>query len=187
MNLDSPESSFDIPAFLKNLTTRPGIYKMLDSQGEIIYIGKAKNLKNRVSSYFRAQSASPKQQAMVTKIISIEVTVTHTETEALLLEAQQIRRHKPRYNICLRDDRSYPYIYLSMQHDFPQIGLHRGPKKKQGQYFGPYPSTSAAKDSLKLLQKIFPIRQCEDSVGITTAHGLVCNTKLSVVLDLAWV
>ena len=101
---------------------------------------------------------------MVTKIARIEVTVTHTETEALLLEAQQIRRHKPRYNICLRDDRSYPYIYLSTQHDFPQISLHRGPKKKQGHYFGPYPSASAAKDSLKLLQKIFPIRQCEDSV-----------------------
>jgi excinuclease ABC subunit C len=163
VNAEALETPFDIPAFLKNLTTRPGIYKMLNAQAEIIYIGKAKNLKNRVSSYFRAQSASPKQQAMVTKIISIEVTVTHTETEALLLEAQQIRRHKPRYNICLRDDRSYPYIHLS-GHEFPQIGLHRGAKKKSGQYFGPYPSASAAKDSLKMLQKIFPIRQCDDSV-----------------------
>ncbi len=164
MSVESTESSFDIPAFLKSLTTRPGIYKMLNNQGEIIYIGKAKNLRNRVSSYFRAQSASTKQQAMVTKISSIEVTVTHTENEALLLEAQQIRRHKPRYNICLRDDRSYPYIYLSQHHDFPQITLHRGAKKKSGKYFGPYPSTSAAKGSLKLLQRIFPIRQCDDSV-----------------------
>jgi len=158
-----PENSFDVKAFLKNLTTRPGIYKMLNDQGEIIYIGKAKNLKNRVSSYFKKQTASTKQQAMVAKIANIEVTVTHTEGEALLLECQQIKRHKPRYNICLRDDRSYPYIFLSSEHDFPQITLHRGAKKRKGKYFGPYPGIGAIKESLKLLQRIFPIRQCDDS------------------------
>jgi len=159
-----PENSFDVKAFLKNLTTRPGIYKMFDDQGEIIYIGKAKNLKNRVSSYFKKQTASTKQQAMVARIANIEVTVTHTEGEALLLECQQIKRHKPRYNICLRDDRSYPYIFLSSEHDFPQITLHRGAKKRKGKYFGPYPGIVAIKESLKLLQRIFPIRQCDDSI-----------------------
>ena len=164
MSTELSENSFDLNAFLKSLTTRPGIYKMLNEQGEIIYIGKAKNLKNRVSSYFKKQTASTKQQTMVAKIAAIEVTVTHTEGEALLLECQQIKRHKPRYNICLRDDKSYPYIYLSSDQDFPQITLHRGAKKKKGKYFGPYPGIGAIKESLKLLQRIFPIRQCDDSI-----------------------
>ena len=158
------ENSFDVTAFLKNLTTRPGIYTMLDAKGEIIYIGKAKNLKNRVSSYFKSQTASVKQQVMVTKVAAIEVTVTHTEGEALLLECQQIKRHKPRYNICLRDDKSFPYMFLSSEQDFPQITFHRGAKNKKGRYFGPYPSTGAVRESLKLLQKLFPIRQCDDAV-----------------------
>ncbi len=153
----------DIKDFLKNLTKRPGIYKMLNDKGQIIYIGKAKNLKNRVSSYFRTKTASPKQKALVVNISTIEVTVTHTEGEALLLESQQIKRHKPRYNICLRDDKSYPYLYISSYHDFPQITFHRGGKKKRGKYFGPYPSAGAVKETLKLLQKIFPVRQCDDS------------------------
>ncbi len=157
------ESGFDIKDFLKNLTKRPGIYKMLNDKGDIIYIGKAKNLKNRVSSYFRKTTASPKQQAMVVKIALVDVTVTHTEGEALLLECQQIKKYKPRYNICLRDDKSYPYLFISSYHDYPQITFHRGAKKKRGQYFGPYPSAGAVKETLKLLQKIFPVRQCEDS------------------------
>ena len=129
--------AFDSKAFLNTLTQRPGIYKMFNAQGEIIYIGKAKNLKNRVSSYFKTQSASLKQQTMVTKVAAIEVTVTHTEAEALLLESQQIKQHLPRYNICLRDDKSYPYLFISTSHDFPQLAFHRGAKKKSGQYFGP--------------------------------------------------
>ena len=156
-------SGFDSKAFLKNLTQRPGIYKMLNDRGDIIYIGKAKNLKNRVSSYFRNQNASPKQQAMVAKIAAIEIAITHTESEALLLENQLIKRHKPRYNISLRDDKSYPYVFISSYHEFPQLSFHRGAKKRRGQYFGPYPSASAVKETLKLLQKIFPVRQCEDS------------------------
>jgi excinuclease ABC subunit C len=164
VNVEISENAFDLKAFLKSLTTRPGIYKMLNKEGEIIYIGKAKNLKNRVSSYFKPQTASPKQQAMVAKVAAIEVTVTHTEGEALLLECQQIKRYKPRYNICLRDDKSYPYIFLSTEQDFPRITLHRGAKNKRGRYFGPYPSAGAVRETLKLLQKIFPVRQCEDSV-----------------------
>ena len=161
--VNQAEPGFDVKNFLKNLTQRPGIYRMLNDKGEIIYIGKAKNLKNRVSSYFRNQNASPKQQAMVAKVANIEVTVTHTEGEALLLESQLIKRHKPRYNISLRDDKSYPYVFISSFHDFPQITFHRGAKKRKGQYFGPYPSASAVKETLQLLQKIFPVRQCEDS------------------------
>jgi excinuclease ABC subunit C len=157
------KNSFDVNTFLKKLTTRPGIYTMLNDKGEIIYIGKAKNLKNRVSSYFKTQTASIKQQTMVSKVAAIEVTVTHTEGEALLLECQQIKRHKPRYNICLRDDKSFPYVFLSSEQDFPQITFHRGAKTKKGRYFGPYPSSGAVRESLKLLQKLFPIRQCDDA------------------------
>ena len=157
-------NSFDAIAFLKKLTTRPGIYKMLNEKGEIIYIGKAKNLKNRVSSYFKKHTSSIKQRVMVAKVAAIEVTVTHTEGEALLLECQQIKRHRPRYNICLRDDKSFPYIFLSSEQDFPQITIHRGAKSKKGRDFGPYPSSGAVRESLKLLQRLFPIRQCDDTI-----------------------
>jgi excinuclease ABC subunit C len=163
IQLISQDYSFDSKDFLKSLTKRPGVYKMFDDKGEIIYIGKAKNLKNRVSSYFNNQAASPKQQTMVAKVANIEVTLTHTEGEALLLESQLIKQHKPRYNISLRDDKSFPYIYLSIYQDFPQLTFHRGAKNKRGQYFGPYPSAGAVRESLKLLQKIFPIRQCDDT------------------------
>lgn len=157
------EAPFNASAFLKNLTHRPGVYKMLDATGEIIYVGKAKDLKNRVASYFRNPNSTSKQRALVGKIAAIEITITHTEGEALILESQQIKHHKPRYNICLRDDKSYPYIYISTAHAFPQIAIHRGAKKKPGKYYGPYPSAGAVRESLSLLQKMFMLRQCEDS------------------------
>lgn len=156
-------ATFDIPAFLATLTQRPGVYKMLDAQGAVIYVGKAKNLKKRVSSYFSKSSTTPKQIAMVARIHAIEVTVTRTEGEALLLENQFIKRYKPRYNICLRDDKSYPHIYISTHQAFPQLTFHRGARKRPGKYFGPYPSAGAVRESLKLLQKAFRVRQCEDS------------------------
>lgn len=155
--------SFDLENFLETLTQRPGVYRMLDERGEVIYVGKAKNLRKRVGSYFSSRDASPKQRAMVGRIRSIDVSVTHTEAEALLLESQLIKRHKPRYNITLRDDKSYPSIYVSTHQDFPRLSFHRGAKAKQGRYFGPYPSALAVRDSLKLLQKVFPVRQCRDS------------------------
>jgi excinuclease ABC subunit C len=155
--------SFDIAAFLETLTQRPGCYRMLDERGEVIYVGKAKNLKKRVSSYFSRSGAAPKQQALVARIRSIDVTVTHTEGEALLLESQLIKRYRPRYNITLRDDKSYPSIYVSTHQEFPRVSFHRGAKSRQGRYFGPYPSAGAVRESLKLLQKIFPVRQCRDS------------------------
>lgn len=160
---DDVKEVFDAKAFVKNLTQLPGVYRMFDLKGTIIYIGKAKNLKKRVASYFNKADVSPKQQVMVAKIAHIEVTVTHTEGEALLLESQLIKQHQPRYNICLRDDKSYPYIFISSYHDFPQITFHRGAKRRRGKYYGPYPSAGAVKETLKLLQKIFPVRQCEDS------------------------
>lgn len=160
---DHTPVDFDIQAFLQALTQRPGVYRMVDEKGEIIYVGKAKNLKKRVSSYFLARDGSPKQQAMVRRIHRIDVSVTHTEGEALLLESQLIKRHRPRYNITLRDDKSYPSIYVSTHQAFPRLSFHRGAKQREGRYFGPYPSASAVRESLKLLQKIFPVRQCRDS------------------------
>ncbi len=164
MHNNTEKLPFDSQTFLKNLTTRPGIYRMFDLKGDLIYVGKAKNLKNRVSSYYKTQFASPKQTVMMAKVTHIEVTVTQSESEALLLECQYIKRHKPRYNICLRDDKTFPFIHISTHHDYPQISLHRGAKKAPGKYFGPYPNAVAAKECLKLLQKLFPIRQCDDTV-----------------------
>ena len=136
---------------------------MIDSSKVVIYVGKAKNLKKRVSSYFRKSGQSSKTIMMVKQIASIEITITHTESEALLLENNLIKTLKPRYNILLRDDKSYPYIYLSDKDDFPRLAFHRGARKLPGRYFGPYPSGHAVKQSLNLLQKLFPVRQCEDS------------------------
>lgn len=152
---------FDYAAFLKTLTHRPGVYRMLDGEGTVLYVGKAKNLKRRVGSYFQ-RSGNLRIQTMVSRIASIEITVTHTEAEALLLENNLIKALKPRYNILLRDDKSYPYIYLSGD-DFPRISFYRGARKGKGRYFGPYPSSAAVKETLYLLQKLFPVRQCENS------------------------
>ncbi len=156
---------FDAKPFLKNLTTRPGVYCMQDENGQVIYVGKAKNLKNRVSSYFvQSKTDSPKTRVMVRQIENIEVTVTHTENEALILENNLIKSYKPRYNILFRDDKSYPYIYLTMEHDYPHFRYHRGSLKGKGRYFGPYPSAGAVRRTLNLIQKLFLVRSCEDSV-----------------------
>jgi len=159
-NTDNP---FDAGAFVKTLTGKPGVYRMLDSKGNVIYVGKARNLKKRVGSYFSRSQQGPKTQAMVAQVQGIEVTVTHTENEALILENNLIKSLKPRYNILLRDDKSYPYIFLSVADDFPRLSYHRGAKRKKGRYFGPYPSAGAVRESLNLLQKLFQVRQCEDN------------------------
>ena len=156
-------SAFDAGDFIGTLTTRPGVYRMLDAKGGVIYIGKARNLKKRVSSYFRKTGLTPKTQALVSQIAGIEVTVTNTEGEALLLENNLIKQHRPRYNVLLRDDKSYPYIYLSTDQEFPRLSFHRGARRSRGRYFGPYPGSSAVRESLQLLQKLFRVRQCEDS------------------------
>ena len=161
---DSEQSSnFDHKAFLETVSHRPGVYEMLDHNGKTLYIGKAKNLKNRLASYFRASGLSTKTLALVGKIADIQLTVTHSETEALLLEQNLIKDRKPPYNILLRDDKSYPFIYISADSDFPRMDSCRGRKRLKGQFFGPYPSSHAVRESLQLLQKIFKIRQCTDT------------------------
>jgi len=156
-------SEFDYKAFLTTLTTRPGVYQMYDECGVLLYVGKAKNLKNRVGSYFRASGLTEKTMALVARIRDIQVTVTTTEVDALLLEHNLIKTQQPAYNILLRDDKSYPYIFLSSEDKFPRIALHRGAKCLKGKYFGPFPSAGAVRESLHFLQKVFKVRQCEDS------------------------
>ncbi|MDO8862385.1 excinuclease ABC subunit UvrC [Haliea sp. E1-2-M8] len=156
-------NDFDFESFLKQLTTRPGVYQMYDAEGTLLYVGKARNLRVRVSSYFRASGLTTKTMALVARIADIQVTVTSTEVDALLLEHNLIKSHRPPYNILLRDDKSFPYIFLSTEDEFPRLSLHRGTKRRKGTYFGPYPSASAVRESLHFLQKVFRVRQCEDS------------------------
>ena len=157
------KTTFDSASFLKNVTSKPGVYRMLDEKEQVIYVGKAKNLKNRLNSYFRQTGLSPKTQVMVSKIADIDITITHTEGEALLLESNLIKELRPRYNVLMRDDKSYPYIFVSDKAAYPRIALHRGARKKQGLYLGPYPNAHAVRESINLLQKMFLIRQCEDT------------------------
>ncbi|EPN8460666.1 excinuclease ABC subunit UvrC [Vibrio cidicii] len=154
---------FDSVSFLKTVTHQPGVYRMYNADAVVIYVGKAKDLKKRLSSYFRKKVDSEKTRALVSNIAKIDVTVTHTETEALILEHNYIKQYLPKYNVLLRDDKSYPYIYVS-GHKHPRVSLHRGAKKRKGEYFGPYPDSGAVRETLHLLQKIFPVRQCEDTV-----------------------
>ncbi|WP_457981494.1 excinuclease ABC subunit UvrC [Ectopseudomonas composti] len=153
---------FDSSAFLATCSGRPGVYRMFDSEARLLYVGKAKNLKKRLASYFRKTGQAPKTAALVARIAQIETTITANETEALLLEQTLIKEWRPPYNILLRDDKSYPYVFLS-DGEFPRLGIHRGAKKAKGRYFGPYPSALAIRESLSLLQKTFLVRQCEDS------------------------
>lgn len=154
----------ELNTFLSTLPQTPGVYQMLNAQGQTIYVGKARDLKKRVSSYFRNTIPDPKTQLLVKQIADIAITVTETETEALLLESNLIKELKPRYNILLRDDKSYPYIFISTHTPFPRMDLVRGRMTKSGGHcFGPYPNATAARNSLRLLQKTFLLRQCRDS------------------------
>ena len=157
------DTQFDAKPFLANLTHRPGVYRMLNAKHKVLYVGKARDLKKRVSSYFQRTQTSPKTAALMQMVCNVEVTVTNTEAEALILEYNLIKQHKPRFNVTLRDDKSYPYIYVSTKHKFPRLQFHRGPRKGKGRYFGPYPSTSAVRQTLNELQKLFMVRQCQDS------------------------
>lgn len=160
----SQDFEFDIKAFLDHLTERPGVYEMINAEGDVIYVGKAKNLKRRVSSYFVKQQQEIKTRAMVEQVARIEVTVTDTESEALILENTLIKRLTPRYNVLFRDDKSYPYIYVSTTKTYPALSFHRGAKRRVGRYFGPFPNAAAVHQTLQALQKIFPVRQCAESV-----------------------
>ncbi|HWG11052.1 MAG TPA: excinuclease ABC subunit UvrC [Rhodanobacteraceae bacterium] len=157
------QAAFDGKAYVRTLTTSPGVYRMIDAGGALLYVGKAANLKKRVGSYFLKPRMEPRIAAMIAQIARVEITVTRTEGEALLLESQLIKSLKPRYNIRLRDDKSYPYIFLSQGEDFPRMAFHRGARDARGRYFGPYPGAFAVRESLSLMQKLFKVRQCEDS------------------------
>jgi len=156
-------TSFDHQNFLENLSNRPGVYQMFDSAGDILYVGKARNLRKRLSSYFRKHLDSVKTASLVSKIADIQVTLVASDTEALLLEYSLIREQKPPYNILLKDDKSFPYIYISTDSEYPRIAFHRGAKKAKGRYVGPFPNSHSVRESLVLLQKTFRVRQCEDS------------------------
>ena len=152
----------DIKNFIKTLPTHPGIYRMMDEKDKVIYVGKAKNLKKRVASYFNKNIPSPRTRLMVSHIQSIQYTVTNTEAEALILENNLIKEWMPRYNVIFRDDKSYPYLMMT-SHAFPMLKFHRGVQKKGNKYFGPFPNSNAVRESIQLLQKVFLLRNCDDS------------------------
>ncbi len=159
----SRSSDFDGAAYAAKLTHRPGVYRMLDAHGKVIYVGKAKDLRRRVASYFSGRATDTKTMALVRVIAAIEVTVTRTEAEALLLEYNLIKEYRPRYNILLRDDKSYPYVRIGTTHEFPRISFYRGARPKDSMLFGPYPNAGAVRSTVNLLQKLFQLRGCEDS------------------------
>ena len=155
--------AFDPKEYVPTLPRRPGVYRMYDADGQLLYVGKARNLRDRVGTYFSPSNVSPKVQALVQQIDAIEVTVTNSETEALLLEYNLIKEHKPRFNVTLRDDKSFPYIWLHDRHGYPRLSFYRGPRNLPGRYFGPFPSAGAVKETLHQLQKLFRIRNCRDT------------------------
>ena len=156
-------AAFDPRVFAGSLTQRPGAYQMIDGKGRVIYVGKARNLRRRVASYFGGRPHDAKTMAMVARVADIRVTVTATEADALMLEYNLIKRHKPRFNVVLRDDKSYPYIRVRTDREFPQVSFYRGSRRAAGRLFGPYPSAGSVRATLGQLQKLFQVRQCEDS------------------------
>jgi excinuclease ABC subunit C len=161
--LSTPQVRFDAKVFVESLPGRPGVYRMLDGEGQILYVGKARNLKSRVASYFQPSNVQPKVQALIAKTVNMEVTIANSDTEALLLEYNLIKKHRPRFNVVLRDDKSFPYLHLETNHEFPRLNFYRGSRKEPGKYFGPYPSAGAVRDTLQQLQKLFRIRNCDDA------------------------
>src|SRR5258708_1043043 len=153
-----PPVPFGAKGYVESLPARPGGYPMLDAHGEILYGGKARNLKSPGGSYFQPSTVHPKVQAVVAKTAGMEVTITNSDTEALLLEFNLIKKHRPRFNVVLRDDKSFPYLHFETEHEFPRLTFYRGSRKEPGRYFGPYPSAGAVRETLQHLQNLFPLR-----------------------------
>ena len=157
------DNSFESKSFVASLPRRPGVYRMHGVDGELLYVGKALSLKDRVGSYFNPGNVHPKVRALVSQIARMEVTITRSETEALILEYNLIKEHKPRFNVVMRDDKSFPYILLSRTHEFPRLVSYRGSRSLPGRYFGPFPNAGAVTETLHFLQKVFKIRNCRDT------------------------
>ncbi len=162
--MDKETASFDSSAYLKTVSRRPGVYQMYNANDDVIYVGKAGDLRARLSSYFqKTTSLAAKTVALVSHINKVETTITRSESEALILELNLIKKHRPRYNILLRDDKSYPYVFISSHQQYPRLSYQRGGRKRQGKYIGPFPNAGAVKTTLRFVQKLFRVRQCEDS------------------------
>src|SRR3989338_927688 len=161
-NPPTPRCMFNIKTFLSTLTPSPGVYQMLNEKGEVIYVGKAKNLKKRVSSYFKATVDQAKTAVLVKHIHDIKIIITQNESEALILENNLIKQFRPRYNILFKDDKSYPYLIFS-KHAFPRLDYLRSHKTPHSEYFGPYPNGSGVQETLHLMEKLFLLRNCSDS------------------------
>ena len=161
--LDDAAARFDAGAFLKTVPSRAGVYRMVDRHHRVLYVGKARNLRRRLASWLRGGGRDEKGRALLSRTAAVEVTVTHTETEALLLENNLIKEHRPRYNIILRDDKSYPWIHLAEQTSFPRFVFHRGSRRAPGRYFGPFSSAGAVRQTIALIHKLFRVRQCTDA------------------------
>jgi excinuclease ABC subunit C len=157
-------SEFDGRAYARSLSTGPGVYLMRDAEGRVLYVGKARNLRRRVASYFTRSDLGPRLNLLVRKVASMEVSLTRTEAEALLLENEWIKAHRPRFNVSLRDDKSYPWIRLEVAHDYPRIGFYRGNRKPPHRYFGPFSSAGAVREALNQIYRLFGLRQCRDTV-----------------------
>ncbi len=165
---DAPDAvpaapAFDPKSFVESLPSRPGVYRMLDEAGEVIYVGKARHLKSRVGSYFQPSNVQPKVLALVARTAAMQVTITNSDTEALLLEFNLIKEHRPRFNVLLRDDKSFPFLHLDTRHAFARLSFYRGSRKEPGRFFGPYPSAGAVRETLNQLQKLFRLRNCADT------------------------
>ena len=177
---------FDSTSFLKTLTTKPGVYQMLNAVGEVVYVGKANNLRRRIVSYFQKSSQTSKTSALMRQVVDVKIIITANENEALLLEDNLIKLLKPRYNILFRDDKSYPYITLTND-DFPRLMFHRGFKQNRGSYFGPYPHVNIVRKTISCLQKSFLLRSCKNSYFKNTHTSLLAISDWLLFCPLFWV